>query len=80
MAYSDDPTQFTSIPIDPAILDEERRFQSQQVPLNRLTIQLDLEDEGDGSGSDSESDIISLPQSVASIDPIAENADFIRFK
>ena len=48
-AYSDDPTHFTTIPIDPAILEEERQFQIQQIPLNR--IELDSEDEGDESGS-----------------------------
>ena len=48
-AYSDDPTHFTTIPIDPAILEEEQQFQIQQIPLNR--IELDSEDEGDESGS-----------------------------
>ena len=78
-AYSDDPTHFTTIPIDPAILEEERQFQIQQIPLNQ--IELDSEDEGDGSGSGGRSDITgSPPRSVASIDSIAENADFISFE
>ena len=77
-AYLDDHTHFTPIPIDPAILEEERRFQIQQTPLNRIIIQLDSEDEGNGSRSDGRSDITgSLPRSVASIDSIA---DFISFE
>jgi len=51
-------------------------------PLNQWTIQVDTEE---GSGSDREcdrgSDIVSSPpRSVASIDSIAENADFISFE
>ena len=77
VAYLDDPTQFTLIPIDPAILEEEQQYQLQQrKPLEHIVIQEDSEDEGDGSGSN----IISPPQSVASIDSIAENADFISFE
>jgi DDE superfamily endonuclease len=48
-AYSDDPAEFTDIPIDPAILEHERQFRvQQQGVLNQLTIQLDA-DEQEGS-------------------------------
>jgi hypothetical protein len=70
---SENPTEFTSIPIDPTILEAERQFQIQRRPLNQVVINLEEE----GSESEGGSDIVSPPRSVISIDSITENADFI---
>jgi hypothetical protein len=80
-AYSDDPTEFTDILIDPAILEHERQFQIlQKGPLNQLVIEVDAEEE-QGNESDEGDDIASSPpRSVMSIDSIAANADFISFR
>jgi hypothetical protein len=51
-AYSDNPSEFTDIPIDPTILEYERQFQIlRKGPLNQLLIYVDTQEE-DGSGSD----------------------------
>jgi hypothetical protein len=72
---SEDPTQFTSIAIDPAILEMERQFElASQRPLFQVQIDVDSEQE---EGSQAGSDVVSPPRSVATIDSIAENADFI---
>ena len=73
---SDDPTLFTEIPIDPAILAEEQAFQVKRNPLSQIAVRgasEELEDvDQDGMVLCS-----SPPRSVVSIDSIAENADFI---
>ena len=74
-AYSENITEFTSIPIDPAILEEEWQFQICQRGGLQVVIPVDSEEEG-GVESGVESGVEDY-QSVASIDSIAENADFI---
>jgi hypothetical protein len=72
---SENPADFTDIPIDPTILDGERQFQVRQRPLDQVVVQVDSE-EDEEAGSDVE---LPPPPSVASIDSIAENADFVAF-
>jgi hypothetical protein len=75
--------EFTSIPIDPAILEEERQFQIRQRGGLQVVIPVDLEDEEGGFESGVESRVesgIEDYQSVALIDSIAANADFISFE
>ena len=72
VSQSENPTDFTLIPIDPSILDDEHQFQVHQRPLNQVRVDIDEEEE-EGS------DIGLLAPSVASIDSIAKNADFIAF-
>jgi hypothetical protein len=91
---SDDPMLFTDILIDPAILAKEQAFWVRQNPLGHIAVQEaseeqeeanqemegveeGVEDGGEGSGMVLCS---SPPRSVASIDSIAENADFISFE
>jgi hypothetical protein len=83
---SDDPSLFTDILIDPAILVEERAFQVKRNPLSQIAVQEaseELEDTDQEIGRVEEgrgSRMVlcsSPPMSVASIDSIAENADFI---
>jgi hypothetical protein len=66
------------IPIDPVILQEERKFQQSQRGGLQVTIPVDdsAEEGGDNSGGESEGD---YQRSVATIDSIAENADFVSF-
>jgi hypothetical protein len=78
---SNDPSLFTNVPIDPEIFRLEHEFcVSQKGGLSQIQVS-DEEDEGEDSkeaGSDtSECDSISPPQSVASIDSIQENTDFV---
>jgi hypothetical protein len=75
--YAANPESFTSIPIDPAIIEEERRFQLSQRGGLQMTILVDLEEEEEGDESGDESMDEDYPRSVASIDSIAENADFV---
>jgi hypothetical protein len=84
---SDDPTIFTTIPIDPEILAMEHKFKLAQRKGISQVIVANEEDLGDsdkeGSSSEGSSvgdnDIISSPpRSVASIDSIQENADFVQ--
>jgi len=87
LLQSDDPTLFTDIPIDPAILAEEQAFQARQNPLSQIAVrgaseeleEADQEMEGieEGEGGCGMVLCSSPPMSVASIDSIAENADFI---
>jgi hypothetical protein len=79
-AYAENPQDFTSIPIDPKVLEMERQYKKRQRgPLGEVIIPVDSEEEGSRSGSDENPDIISSPlRSVASIDSIAHNADFIQ--
>lgn len=84
---SDDPTLFTEIPIDPAILAQEQAFWVKRNPLSQIAIRgasedledADIEIEGEEEGVEgSRMDWCSSPpRSVVSIDSIAENADFI---
>jgi hypothetical protein len=77
--YTTNPTSLTSIPIDPAILQEEREFQLSQRGGLQVTISVDdsAEEGGDNSGGESEGD---YQRSVATIDSIAENVDFVSFE
>jgi hypothetical protein len=79
----EDPTLFTSIPIDPAILEEEQQFRVQtKRALSAIQLDSDEEDRADSSRSEAckEDDMVSSPpQSVISIDSIAQNADFVNF-
>jgi hypothetical protein len=70
------PTSFTSIPIDPAILEEEQQFQISQRGGLQVIIPVESEEEDGGveSGVDS---ALKDYRSVISIDSIAENADFV---
>jgi hypothetical protein len=72
-AYSDDPAEFTDIPIDPAILEHERQFRVQQQGV----LNLDADEQEGSSGNERDDIMSSPPRSVISIDSIAENADFI---
>jgi hypothetical protein len=81
---SDDPTLFTDIPIDPTILAEEQAFQVKRNPLSQVReASEELEDTDqemsgvEGGGGSGMVLCSSPPMSVASIDSIAENADFI---
>ena len=78
-SQSENPTDFTSIPIEPSILHHEQQFQLQQAPLSQVVIQVDEEEEEEEEEEKEEeegSDIETLSRSVASLDSIAQNADF----
>jgi hypothetical protein len=84
--YAANPTSFTSIPIDPAILEEERQFQISQRGGLQVIIPVESEEEDGGFESEGvesggvESGVDSALEdyrSVMSIDSIAENADFV---
>jgi hypothetical protein len=75
-SQSENPTDFTSIPIDQSILDNEQQFQVRQRPLDQVVIQVGKEEE---EGEDKGSDVESLAPSVVSLDSIARNTDFIKF-
>ena len=72
-SQSKNPTDFTSIPINQLILDNEQQFQVWQRPLDQVVIQVDKEEEDKGS------DVESLAPSVVSLNSIAQNTDFIKF-
>jgi hypothetical protein len=81
---SDDPKVFTTIPIDPKILEMEHKFKmAQKKGISQVLVAIDEVEEEDLDNEDSEgssvrdNDIISPPRSVVSIDLIQENADFI---
>ena len=78
-AYTANPISLTLILIDPAILQEEREFQLSQRGGLQVTIPVDdSADEGaDNSRGESKGD---YQRSVATIDSIAENADFVSFE
>jgi hypothetical protein len=66
---------FTSLLIDPAILQEEHEFRLSQRGGLQLTIPVgDSEEERGDTASESED---KAQRSVASLDSIAENADFV---
>jgi hypothetical protein len=70
----DDPSLFTNIPIDPEILRLEHEFCIQQKGgLSQVLVSSKEED----NTSLYYSDDISPPRSVATIDSIQENADFV---
>jgi hypothetical protein len=83
---SDDPEIFTSIPIDPEIIAMEHKFKlAQRKGISEVVVADEDSDDSDEEGSSSEGwlvrddDIISSPpRSVASIDSIQENADFVQ--
>ena len=76
--YAANPMSFSSIPIDPTILEEERQFQLCQRGGLQVIIPVgDSDGEGDDSGADDED---KDQRSVASIDSIAENADFVNLE
>jgi hypothetical protein len=74
--YAANILSFTSLPIDPMILQEEHEFRLSQRGGLQLTVPVDnLEEEGgDNSARDSEDE---YQQLVATLDLIIENADFI---
>jgi hypothetical protein len=79
---SDDPALFTDIPIDPMILAEEQAFQVKRNPLSQIAVreaseELEDTDQEEGGGGSGMVLCSSPPMSVASIDSVAENADFI---
>jgi hypothetical protein len=76
--YATNILSFTSLPIDPMILQEEHEFRLSQKGGLQLTIPVgDSEEErGDKDASESE-DEAQAQRSVASLDSIAENADFV---
>jgi hypothetical protein len=74
--YAADPYSFTSIPIDPMILEEERQFQLSQSGGLQTILQVESEEE-EGQDEESGDDEIEDYRSVVSLDSIAENADFI---
>jgi hypothetical protein len=84
---SKDPALFTDLPIDPTILEMEATFQVKQNPLSQVLIRGDSEEpeqaysdvgrEEVNKGEDGMELCSSPPRSVATIDSIAENADFI---
>jgi hypothetical protein len=74
--YAANPTSFTSIPIDPAILEEERQFQISQRGGLQMIIPVESEEEDGGVESRVDSALEDY-RSVMSIDSIAENADFV---
>jgi hypothetical protein len=75
-AYAANPISFTPVPIDPTILQEEREFRLSQRGGLQLTIPVDnSEEEGGDNGARESED--KYQRSVATIDSIAENADFV---
>ena len=72
---SEDPADFTAIPIDPAVLDDERQFQVRQ-RLDQVVMEVDSE-EYEEEGSEVESPLLSLLPLAGSIDLIAGNADYV---
>jgi hypothetical protein len=77
-AYATNPISFAPIPIDLAILQEEHEFRLSQRGGLQLTIPVDnSEDEGGDSAKDSKD---KYQRSVAILDSIAENADFVSLK
>jgi hypothetical protein len=82
---SDDPEIFTGIPIDPEILAMEHKFKlAQRKGVSQVVIadedlgDLDEEESSSEGSSVRDDDIVSSPpRSVASIDSIQENTDFI---
>ena len=79
---SNDPTLFTDVPIDPKILQLEHEFRSaQRGGLSQVLVSDESEDDKEEAESDtSGSDDITPPRSVASIDSIQANADFVRIE
>jgi hypothetical protein len=83
---SENPATFTSIPIDPIIMAEEREFQLRQRPLFQVLVDSDSEDERgireeeEGRETGHNMFTVSLVRSVVSLDFIAAGADFIEFE
>ena len=75
-AYTMNPTSFTSVPIDPLILEEERQFKLSQRGGLQAIMPVDSEEEEDEEGEGSD-DGMEDYRSVVSSDSIAENADFV---
>jgi hypothetical protein len=73
-SQSENHMDFTTIPINQSILDEERQFQVQQRYLDQVVIQEDEKEEEEGV-----SNMGSPAPLVISLDSIAQNADFIAF-
>jgi hypothetical protein len=82
---SEKPELFTDIPIDPTILEMEEAFRIKQNPLLCIRVrseseEADYQEERMGyKGEDMMELDVSPPRSVASIDSIARNANFISF-
>jgi hypothetical protein len=75
---SEDPRVFIDIPIDPQLLIDERQFLVPKNPLDKVQFEVEEEEEEEEEASDVESNVSGIPPSVASIDSIAENANFVR--
>ena len=75
-AYTMNPTSFTSVPIDPLILEEERQFKLSQRGGLQVIMPVDSEEEEEREGGGSD-DGMEDYRSVVSLDSIAENADFV---
>ena len=75
VSRSEDPADFTAIPIDPTVLEDERQFQVRQ-RLDQVVLEVDSE-EYEEEGSDVESPLPSPLPSAGSIDLIAGNANFV---
>jgi hypothetical protein len=75
VSRSEDPADFTAIPIDPTVLEDERQFQVRQ-RLDQVVMEVDSE-EYEEEGSDVESPLPSPLPSAGSIDLIAGNANFV---
>ena len=69
---SEDPADFTTIPIDPTVLDDERQFQVRQ-RFDQVVMEVDSEEDEEETNVESP-----LPSpSAGSIDLIAGNAFFV---
>jgi hypothetical protein len=75
-AYPMNLISFTSIPIDPTILEEEREFQLSQQGGLQMTIPVDSEGEEEGEEGDKYDEMEDY-RLVVLLDSIAENADFV---
>jgi hypothetical protein len=76
---------FTDVPIDPKILQLEHEFQlAQRGGLSQVLVSdeedMSKDDREEAESDTSGSDDITPPRSVASIDSIQENADFVRIE
>jgi hypothetical protein len=74
--YAANLISFTTLPIDPTILQEEREFKLSQRGGLQVTVLVDDSEEEEGNNSVNES-INEYQRSVATLDSIAENADFV---
>ena len=74
--YAMNTLSFAPLPIDPIILQEEHKFWVSQRGGLQVTIQVEDSEEEGGDNAASESED-GYQRSVASLDSIAHNADFV---